>query len=146
MVVLGHVVLSTAQDVEPYLGAVDNMGWLVKAFTVPAVNCFFLLTGYFSKSEGFSLVKVLKIWLKTIFYSISIYIIISLSEGSFDLKEAISYMLPVFTCKYWYMQVYIVLALLMPYISLLIEKIDRKRHIYLLINYEIGRASCRERV
>ena len=42
LVVVGHVVLSTAQDTLPYLGAVDNTGWFVKAFTVAAVNCFFL--------------------------------------------------------------------------------------------------------
>lgn len=133
LVVVGHVVLSTAQDTLPYLGAVDNTGWFVKAFTVAAVNCFFLLTGYFSKSERRGFDKVAKIWIKTIFYSITVYLIISLFQRNFELKEAIGYMFPIFTCKYWYMQVYIVLALLMPYISLLTEKISKRRYIYLMI-------------
>ena len=45
LIILGHCTLATAENTEPYLGIMDNTGWLIKSFTVCSVNCFFLLTG-----------------------------------------------------------------------------------------------------
>ena len=43
MIILGHCMLATAQNVQPYGEGIDNIGWGVKAFTICAVNLFFLL-------------------------------------------------------------------------------------------------------
>lgn len=132
MVVLGHCMLVTAQNVEPYLGVIDNIGWGIKAFTVCAVNLFFLLTGFFSKSCLFRLSRVFFVWLKTIFYSFFIYIALSFAMGSFSLSEGIKYLLPVFLKKYWYMQTYIVGALLAPFITSVLEEIDIRKETFLV--------------
>lgn len=132
MIVLGHCMLATAQNVEPYLGIMDNLGWWFKAFTVCAVNLFFLLTGYFSKTSSFKLSKILGTWLKTIFYSFVIYIILSFPTGSFRLLEGIGYIFPIFLKKYWYMQTYIVVALVAPFITYTLEKIDIRRQTFLI--------------
>ena len=58
MVILGHCVLVTAQDTEPYLGTLDNMGWSIKAFTVCAVNLFFLLSGFLSIRKNLRLAEL----------------------------------------------------------------------------------------
>lgn len=133
MVVLGHCMLATAQNVEPYLGMIDNIGWCVKAFTVCAVNLFFLLTGYFSKSSTFRLSKIFDIWIKTIFYSFLIYVILSFATNSFKLSEGAEYLLPIFLKKYWYIQTYIVLALVMPFITYTLENIDLKKQTFLAV-------------
>lgn len=133
MVVLGHCMMATAKDQQPYLGIIDNIGWFVGAFTVCAVNAFFLLTGYFAKSENFSLGRIIMIWLKTFFYSVVIYTILSLVQGTFQSGDFIQYMLPVMTKRYWYMQVYVVFALIAPYISLLLEQLTKKQHTFLML-------------
>lgn len=132
MIVWGHCMLTTAQNQEPYLGTLDNIGWFVGAFTACAVNLFFLLTGYFTNSKNFRVNRVIFIWIKTIFYSIGIYLVVSLLNGTFAWKEFITFCFPIFMKKYWYMQTYIVLALLSPYISYTLEHLDKKKHTVLV--------------
>ena len=132
MIVWGHCMLATAKNQEPYLGTLDNIGWFIGAFTVCAVDLFFLLTGYFTDSKNFRVNRVIFIWIKTIFYSIGIYLFVSLLNGSFAWKEFITFCFPIFMKKYWYMQTYIVLALLSPYIAYALEHLDKKKHTVLV--------------
>lgn len=125
MVVWGHCVMATAKDQEPYLGTLDNIGWFIGAFTVCAVNEFFLLTGYFARSDNFKVGRILTIWLKTFTYSTGIYIVVACIQQTFSIREMITYMLPITTKQYWYMQVYIVLFFLTPYISLCMEHLTK---------------------
>lgn len=133
MIVWGHCMLATAQNQEPYLGTLDNIGWFVSAFTVCAVNLFFLLTGYFAQSRNYKWNKTVHIWLKTILYSVGIYLIVSLLNGTFEWKTMLSFCFPVFLKKYWFMQVYIVLAFLTPYIAYTLEHLDKKKHTILVV-------------
>ena len=73
MIIWGHCMMATAKNQQPYLGIIDCIGWGVGAFTVCAVNLYFLLTGYFLKSTNCRLNRIIAIWLKTIFYSFVIY-------------------------------------------------------------------------
>lgn len=123
MIILGHCMMATAKDQQPYLGTLDCIGWGIGAFTVCAVNLFFLLTGYFLNSTHYSLNKIASIWLKTVFYSSAIYILYCIIMHSFSIKECISYFFPVLTKKYWYMQTYIVCALLLPFIAKGLEQL-----------------------
>ena len=133
MIVWGHCMLATAQNQEPYLGTLDNIGWFVGAFTVCAVNLFFLLTGYFAQSRNYKWNRIVYIWFKTILYSIGICLIVSLLTGNFEWKMMLSFCFPVFLRKYWYMQVYIVLAFLTPYIAYTLEHLDKKKHTILVV-------------
>lgn len=133
MVILGHCVGATAQDVEPYLGILDCTGWGIKAFTVCAVNLFFLLTGYFISSKSFKLSRIVEIWFRTIFYSAIIYFIISFATSSFSIKEGIGFLLPVLMEKYWYIQTYIVIALVAPFIAISLESLSAKKILYLVV-------------
>ena len=74
MIILGHSVMATAKNQQPYLGALDCIGWGIGAFTVCAVNLFFLLTGYFMNSAHYRFGRIVFLWLKTIFYTGIIYI------------------------------------------------------------------------
>lgn len=132
MVVLGHCMMATAKDQEPYLGIIDNIGWCIGAFTVCAVNEFFLLTGYFAKGENFKLGRIISIWLKTFFYSTVIYIIVSYMQETFSVREMVQYMLPVMTKRYWYMQVYIAFSFLAPYLAFGLERLTKKQHTFLI--------------
>lgn len=128
MIVLGHCALSTAQNVKPYLGVMDNIGWLIKAFTVPAVNLFFLLTGFFLGKRSSQYSKVVQVWGKTFLYSVIIYVVIACLDGNLDFRSMVSYFAPITTKKYWFMQTYIAIVLLAPYFSLVLENLDIKKH------------------
>lgn len=132
-IILGHCTLASAENIEPYLGIIDNVGWFIKAFTVCSVNCFFLLTGFFADSERFRLGNVLYVWFKTFFYSVVIYLMVSGMTGNFKFTQLIGYCAPVFCKKYWYMQTYLVAALIVPYLGRLLESLDMKKHTFLLI-------------
>lgn len=123
MIILGHCAMATAKDQQPYLGTLDCIGWGIGAFTVCAVNLFFLLTGYFMNSAHYRFGRIVSLWLKTIFYSGIIYILYSIIVHSFSIKDCIGYFLPVLTKKYWYMQTYIVCALLIPFIAKGLEQL-----------------------
>lgn len=133
MVILGHCMLTTAQDTEPYLGKLDLTGWGIGAFIVCAVNLFFLLSGYFVRSENFKLSRVIDIWAKSIFYSFVIYIVISFITSSFDLKTSITFLTPIFSKQYWYMQTYIVVALIMPFIAKGLENLSNRQLTFLVV-------------
>lgn len=132
LIILGHCTLATIENTEPYLGTMDNIGWIIKSFTVCSVNCFFLLTGYFADSKKFRLGNVLYFWLKTAFYSVVIYMLISAATGIFRVSTFLSYCAPVFCKKYWYMQTYLVAALLTPFVAELLKNLEMKKHTFLV--------------
>jgi hypothetical protein len=72
-------------------------------------------------------------WGKTIFYSLVIYLLaVAVGADSFTVKKAVSYACPIFTKKYWFMQVYIVLIILSPYIMTAVEQLTMKKHLTLV--------------
>lgn len=130
MVVLGHCFMASATD-EP-LSVNDNISYLIRAFTACAVNLFFLLTGYFQRSGNFRLSRLAEIWLKTIFYSVVIYLAaIVAGADTLDTGTLVSYICPLLFKQYWFMQTYIVLALLAPYIMTMLDKLSEQRHLLL---------------
>lgn len=133
MVVLEHCLLASVLYTDKPLCAIDNIGWFIEAFTVCAVNLFFLLTGYYQKSDNFKLSRFAEIWLKTIFYSVVIYLIfVIFGADSFSAGTLISYLCPVFFKKYWFMQTYIALALLAPFISASLDKLSEQKYLLLI--------------
>lgn len=125
--------LATSLHTKNVLSAIDNISWFLEAFTICAVNLFFLLTGYFATDNHIDLKRIGKIWGKTIFYSVSIYLIaFACGRDSFSVKTFISYLCPVMFKKYWFMQVYIVLSLLSPYIIRMLNTLTKVEHLWLI--------------
>ena len=117
MIVFEHAMLATSLCSEDLLSTLDNISWFLEALTICSVNLFFLLTGYFATDDGINLRRIGKIWGKTIFYSVTIYLIVVIFKRNlFSVKSFISYLCPVIFKKYWFMQVYVVLSLLSPFI------------------------------
>lgn len=132
-IIFGHCMLSTAVNDQNIMSTLDLSGMGVMALTACAVNCFFLISGYFFKSSSLNLNRVLIIWFKTVFYSVFLYLIVSLLFFNFSCKELLSYCFPVFTKKYWFIQTYIALALTMPFILSGIEKLSNGKLTFLVI-------------
>ena len=134
MIVFEHCLLATSLHSAEPLSLADNVAWLLEAFSICAVNLFFLLTGYFLNVGSFRFQKWLGIWGKTVFYSIGIYLIaVLLGAESFGVRTLINYCCPVLMKTYWFMQVFIVLSFLLPYLAIMLNHISEKQHALLCL-------------
>lgn len=111
-----------------------QVAYIFENFFIIAVNCYVLITGYFQVDSEFKLKKIVNIWIKVVFYSISIYIILLLlGQVKFSLSECIKSFFPILTKEYWFVNSYILLYLLSPFINKLIKQLAKKDYQKLLI-------------
>lgn len=134
MIVVGHCLMSTVlHDAEP-LSVCDNVAWLISAFGICAVNLFFLLTGYFLCDRKNKISKIIMLWGKTVFVSIGIYLAAcTMGIVEFNKKDFIQFLFPVLFKKYWFIQTYIVLALLLPFILKMVKTLSDRQHLALVV-------------
>lgn len=133
MVVVGHGIISSR-----YMESKDlcknNVSWGIMAYVSVAVNCYFLITGYFGEKQKFRISKIFSLWGETIFYSIVIALIFSVLNDQYSLTSTylLIYSFPVFFKNYWFIQAYIVLLLIRPFLNIVLYKINRIQFQYLL--------------
>lgn len=132
MIVLEHsFMVMTRNNYEP-LSLIDNVTWFIQAFTYCAVDVFFLITGYFSK-ETVRISRIVKIWVKTIVYSLGIYLLaVILGKEVLSVKMLLYFACPVLFRRYWFMQTYVVLAILSPFIVKGLNTLSKKTHMTLI--------------
>lgn len=98
------------------------------------VNIFILITGYFSIQKKFSIKKLIKLWLEVVFYSVGITFIFAISgRVQLNFKELIKFIFPISFNKYWFITIYLILYLLMPFINGYVNKINREQYKKMLI-------------
>lgn len=96
------------------------------------VNCFVLITGYFMIQTKTNLKKLLKIILEVWFYSVGIFIVAILTQTvDLNIKQMIKFVFPVTFSVNWFATVYIVLYMVIPYINILINSLNKKQHFQL---------------
>lgn len=99
------------------------------------VNCFILITGYFMTDGKFKFSRVVRLVIETVFYcfiiSLIFYVINPNKIGIFQLIKSIFPFAPT-AFSYWFVNKYLGLILLQPFLSFLIQKISRKQFEYLL--------------
>jgi len=110
---------------------------VVTLLCYPAVNCYVLISGYFmykyQKNIAESILSVICLWLSVIFFSIIGYIIVILAfHKSFDFIVFIKHLFPVCRGKWWFITVYVVMALLSPFLNTIINNITMKQFRILL--------------
>lgn len=99
----------------------------LESFCIIAVNVFVIITGYFSyKKTSIKISKVLKLFLLSIFYGLVISIgIILFKKIPIDIsviKQIVS------TCfSRWFVVIYCILYLLIPYINKIVHSINEKQ-------------------
>lgn len=100
-----------------------------------SVNCFILISGYFSiNSKRTNYDRILKVWFQTFFYSFIIYLLLSIiGIIPFKVTTIIKSLLPISTNQYWFMTNYIPLVLIGPYISKTIINNSQKENFKILI-------------
>lgn len=98
-----------------------------------AVNCFVLISGYFLITAKFKFERVLRIMIETIFYTFSITLILFLFNKA-SLEDLCKSILPFAPTKfsYWFVNKYVALILLSPFIQKVCTSITKKQYQILL--------------
>ena len=125
MIVAQHVINNGILDTEG-AGAYPNSIWAgsLGTFFEVAVNSFVLITGYYGSRFRWN--KVIKLLLEMLFYSLGIYVVFcALGLESFSLVGLVRYCIPV---QWWFLDYYLILLFLAPYLNLLIQHMTAKQH------------------
>ncbi len=105
----------------------------LKGMCCVAVNCFFLITGYFTINKSIKFSKTLKIWGTTLFYTLSFFLVFMfIRQGQVTGTEVLQSFFPVVTESYWFITTYIAVSFLSPIICITIPKLMKKQYKYLL--------------
>lgn len=96
--------------------------WGYQSFSSCAVDCFILITGYFSSlNSKLKIKKILVLWCEVLFYSSTIYLVLVLTGNvEISLREMLCAVLPVLSGQYWFFSSYILLMFLIPFINVMI--------------------------
>ena len=99
-----------------------------------AVNCFVLISGYFLITSKFKIERALRVILETIFYTFTITIILYLF-GKANLHDIAKSIIPFAPTKfsYWFVNKYLAIILLSPFICKVCATISKKQYQILLV-------------
>ena len=133
LIVLGHT-LSWGGIVEHADSNTKFIIYLIYGFIVVHVNSFILLTGYFQSTGKFKIKKIINLICLMLFYRIIFYTISVLLgwQPFYGVGTFIYNLLPIDNYSYWFLNIYIVLYMLSPYLNKLINNIEKGEYIKLL--------------
>ncbi len=97
------------------------------------VNCFMMITGYYSAFGTFRASKITKLVARVWFYTWTIALVLfrtGLGIRSWD--NLIGSALPISSGTFWFVTIYLIVYILSPYINQVIQNIDREKYIALL--------------
>ena len=108
---------------------------ILESLSIVAVNCFILITGFFSnKSMKIKAKKVFNLLFILLFYNIAIYIVaIALKIQNFDNESFNLFFISLHKLGCWFIILYIILYLMIPFINLIINNISKKQFKFLII-------------
>ena len=108
--------------------------WLIEALCVPSVDVFVLISGYYlvtSRFKARNLVKILgTVWSYAFLCSLLNSVLIGETITAFALLKM---MFPILTKQYWFVNAYLALYILSPFLNKLIHSLEKKQFAFLLV-------------
>ena len=98
-----------------------------------AVNAYGITTGYLMCARPFRLVRVTRLWLTTVFWSVAVsccFFIFVPESRTFE--EMVSMFLPILRGRYWFFTAYFVTMMVSPALNVLIRSLSKTRFKLLL--------------
>lgn len=131
----GHVASSVTNSAMMHL-----IGFFV-ALCYPAVNCYIIISGFFSyqihKTYSGLFSSLLKLWFCLLFFSVFGYIVMVVIEvNSFSVSELIKRLFPISRGEWWFMSKYFLLMLLSPMINKFVDD-QTKKEMFLVLAVSI---------
>lgn len=134
--ITGHGLEGVA--IRPFCGAY----WItliLNTFSLPAVNCFVLISGYFLSRKDTSLKKVGKLWLQVWTYSVAVYLVLCVMPDAnvhFNVSTLVECLFPLLSHQYWFFTCYLLLYLVAPILNKVIaawQQQEYQRNLLMLI-------------
>lgn len=105
--------------------------WALHYFSLVAVNCFVLISGYFASSSHSpcSAKKLFKLWLQVEICSVGIYLIMCAIPDSgieFGFGQLLFQALTIMSNQYWFFTCYFVLMVIAPFLNRFINTMEQK--------------------
>lgn len=137
MVLILHCLLTTGA-LEYGSGIKYYVYWFIEALCVIAVDVFVLISGYFMIEAKFKAKNVFKtaisgVWIYSLIFSILAMKIEGRGSGHSTI-ELIRAIFPILTKKFWFVNSYVLLYMLSPFLNKLINSLSKK-HFTILIGY-----------
>lgn len=133
MIVLWHVIIH-GRLLGSSTGLTNLIYNLLLCVFIVHVNSFILASGYFQSNNNFSLKKFLKLFGLQWFYRAVITIILySFNIVTMSYVELINEVLPIGSANYWFINCYLVLYLLSPFLNKLISALNQIEYRRLLL-------------
>lgn len=126
-IVIYHLIIHVPQVYESTL-----WGRPLRTLCHIGVVVFVMISGYFGIKRKWK--RLLSLALSVSFYNaLGITIAILFFHQQFEVKSLFSVIFPVFQGGYWFITSYAVLYLIAPYINMVLEKLDKREFIILLV-------------
>lgn len=109
--------------------------YFFESFSMVGVNCFILIMGYFNANKlSVDLKSVTILLLQVVFYSVMFYGV-GLITGSttLSISDGMSALLPFFVGVKWFVETYIIMYLLSPFVNRALENLNKNQFQKLLI-------------
>jgi surface polysaccharide O-acyltransferase-like enzyme len=114
---------------------ITTIGVILNSHFIIAVNCFILISGYFSikaNVRGF-----LHLYLICFFYKMGLILFASFYSGLFSYKSIITAFFPFSHSELWFITVYVYLYLLSPLLNGFVNKINKKEFTIVLLCFGV---------
>ena len=137
MVTMLHITGHGLGGVE--IEAFSGVYWIVlifNTFSLVAVNCFVLISGYFLSQKNVSLKKIVALWFQVWTYSVAIYLVLCAMPGvdvNFSIPALVECLCPLLSNQYWFFTCYLLLYLFSPVLNRLMDAWDQQEHQKILI-------------
>lgn len=102
---------------------------IIESACIIAVNCFVLITGYFMHDKKeIKIGKVLELFIIVFFYNITIYVLgICFNSIQFSKDTFIAFINTFTTGGPWFLYIYAILYLMIPFINIVINNCNKKQ-------------------
>lgn len=107
--------------------------WGFEFLCIVAVNCYVLISGYFSINSKLKLDRIIYLWFQIIFYSLIFLAISYLVLGDVNEMKLLNSFFPVTSKAYWFVTSYIGMILLSPVLNIIVHKMTKRGLQYLII-------------
>lgn len=110
------------------------LAWLLEMVALCSVNCYAIISGYVMYKSDWKISKLFELWLRIIFYTLLITILMSLIYSNIgSVKIFINALFPISRVQYWYLTAYFGLFMLIPIFNIAIEKLEKNKLKYSLL-------------
>ena len=110
------------------------LSWLLEGLSFTGVDLYVIISAFFLiENSDVRLGKIFNLWGQVFFTSIVISTVMSVTGFAFDKMDYLYTFLPFITKQAWFVNVYILMYLLHPFMNMLIARMNRKQYRLLLL-------------